>query len=249
MRMKRLHYSLSETDRDHPDEAWTSVLWDHDGMWHSARDNELVSEACRILTAGYVIAVPTDTVYGLAALVQNTSAINSMYQIKGRDPNKPVAICLSQVEDIEKWAKVDDLPPKLLSALLPGKVTVILERKPLLNAALNPGNPKVGIRVPGSDFIRNIVDQVQQPVALTSANSSSETSSLQAEEFKHLWPHIGAVFCDDSNLKNEELRAGSTIIDLSVKGHYSVIRKGVCLAAVREKLKMFELVEGSAGLF
>lgn len=215
---------------------------------HHIVSTELVSEACRILTTGCVIAVPTDTIYGLAALVQNTAAVNSIYNIKGRDPNKPIAICLSRVEDIGEWAKVDNIPPKLFSSLLPGKVTIVLERKPILNPSLNPGNQKVGIRIPGGEFIRRIVEEVQQPVALTSANTSNERSCLRAEEFKHLWPHLGAVFCDDSNANFEELRAGSTIVDLSVQGKYSVIRKGVCLAAVKHKLEMFELIESGSSI-
>ncbi|XP_067014494.1 threonylcarbamoyl-AMP synthase [Anabrus simplex] len=222
-----------------------SVAKNFGSMLVSARTpSELVLEACQKLRAGSVIAVPTDTIYGLAALVQDTSAIELLYSIKGRDPNKPVSICLSRVEEIDTWAKTDSLPPNLLKSVLPGKVTVVLERKPVLNPMLNPGNPKVGVRVPGSDFLRKVVQELKEPIALTSANRSNEPSCIRPEEFEHIWPDLAAVFTDNSQEAREELRSGSTVVDLSVPGEYFVLRPGVCLTAVKEWLHRFGLVEG-----
>ena len=64
--------------------------------------DELVEDACASIAAENVIAVPTDTIYGIAGLAQSDKAIATIYRIKDRDPNKPISICVGDVEDIYK---------------------------------------------------------------------------------------------------------------------------------------------------
>lgn len=202
-----------------------------------------VDLACRLLTDGNIIALPTDTIYGLAACAQNTSAVRRLYGIKGRDSAKPLAVCVGEVDDIHLWGKADTLPEGLLKALLPGPVTVILERAPGLNTELNPNCAKVGVRVPNHPFVRKIAQNVSSPLALTSANLSNEPSSLSVKEFESLWPQLDAIFDGGSLavLQSNSSRAGSTVVDLSVEGKYHIVRNGSALLHTMEILHRFGL--------
>ncbi|CAG4931956.1 unnamed protein product [Colias eurytheme] len=186
-------------------------------------------KATDYLSNGYVIAVPTDTIYGLACSANCQDAIKKLYAIKGRDSAKPVAICVSNISDVRKWGQAEHLSDNLLTSLLPGPVTVVLEKTERLNNPyLNPMTTKIGIRIPNHSFINKVTNVFDMPVALTSANSSNEPSSLTVKEFEHLFSYLGAVF--DGGMLSQGLdknRSGSTVIDLSKIGYYDIIRKGI----------------------
>lgn len=72
-------------------------------LWIKDDDDKILSCTMKSLKEGHVIAVPTDTIYGLACLAQNSEAIRKIYDIKGRNQQKPLAICVGQIQDIYKW--------------------------------------------------------------------------------------------------------------------------------------------------
>ncbi|XP_023938094.2 threonylcarbamoyl-AMP synthase [Bicyclus anynana] len=186
-------------------------------------------KAAELLSNGHVIAVPTDTIYGLACSANCPEAIKKLYAIKGRDAVKPVAICVTHITDIRKWGQASHLSDNLLCSLLPGPVTVVLEKTLHLdNPYLNPHTTKIGIRIPNHEFINNVTKMFDKPLALTSANFSNEPSTLCIKEFEHLYGYLGAVF--DGGILSQGLdqnRTGSTVIDLSMEGTYKIIRKGI----------------------
>ncbi|CAK1541824.1 unnamed protein product [Leptosia nina] len=192
-------------------------------------DSKACLLAAQYLAKGKVIAVPTDTIYGLACSANCREAIKTLYAIKGRDSAKPVAICVSSIADVRKWGEARHLSDNLLQQLLPGPVTIVLERTKLLdNPYLNPMTAKIGIRIPNCMFINSVTKTLDMPVALTSANSSNEPSSLSINEFNHLFFHLAAVF--DGGVLHQGLdknRSGSTVVDLSNIGYYNIIRKGI----------------------
>ena len=96
-----------------------------------------VKAAAEALAAGEVIAVPTDTIYGIAALVQNKQAVEKLYTIKKRNPSKPIAICVADIEEIYNWADVT-VAREVIEDLLPGQVTLVFRRSDLLNNNFNP---------------------------------------------------------------------------------------------------------------
>ena len=198
--------------------------------------------AVNLLRQNKIIAIPTDTVYGLAGIASQTDSIQRLYEIKERSESKPLCISVSGVEDIEIWAVVDHLSPHLLPAILPGPYTVVLKRKPALNPSLNPGVDTVGIRVPRYKFIRHIAYLVG-PIALTSANKSNEQSCLAVNEFAELWPKLGGIFHDTAirNRGYPESRKGSTIVDLSCPDRYKIVRSGVKASALISILRRYGL--------
>lgn len=202
--------------------------------------------ASRTLAIGAVIALPTDTVYGLACDANNPKAIRRLYQIKGRSQNKPVAICVANLQAVRKYGDCRHLAEGLLKELLPGPITIILNRtEHLINPYLNEGLSRIGIRIPNSRFIQELCNRYesQEPLALTSANQSSIQSSLCIEEFQDLWPFIDMVF-DSGTIKDhngEEQRNGSTVIDLSQAGFYKFIRKGIATETTINILQKYGL--------
>lgn len=160
--------------------------------------------------------------------------------MKKRHYRKPLAICIDDVEKIENYGRVEHLPLLMLKELLPGPRTIVVKRKNLPKY-FNRSNPTVGIRVPDSAFVRLLCEILQQPLALTSANESNETSTLHPGEFEGLWPSIDGIFYNQEAVtmssskkegsvdKEDSRRAGSTVVDLTEEGVYRILREGVAL--------------------
>lgn len=205
----------------------TSILGPEENHFFCGGDRS-VAMAAELLRQGKVIAIPTDTIYGLACLAANSQAIQRLYQIKRRDEGKPLAICLSNVKEVGMWGILDNISINMLKHLLPGPYTICLRRTSALNRALNPDHDTVGIRVPDDKFVRSVA-QIVGPLALTSANISSEPSSLQPDEFRALWPELDGIFHGSKNSKKQkdERRMGSTVVDVSKPGYFTVMRHGI----------------------
>ncbi|XP_059195706.1 yrdC domain-containing protein, mitochondrial isoform X2 [Centropristis striata] len=184
---------------------------------------EVLSCTLKALKEGHVVGVPTDTIYGLACLAQNSDAVRKTYDIKGRNEHKPLAICVGEIQDIYKYCKVK-VKEALLGDLLPGPVTLVFERSELLNPDLNPFTSLVGVRIPDHAFMRRLCQMCAEPLALTSANISSQSSTVAVHEFQELWPKLSVVV--DGGPIRDDSRLGSTVVDLSVLGKYRIIRPG-----------------------
>ncbi|XP_033495917.1 threonylcarbamoyl-AMP synthase [Epinephelus lanceolatus] len=195
---------------------------------------EILSCTVKALREGHVVAVPTDTIYGLACLAQNSEAVKKIYEIKERNGHKPLAISVGEIQDIYKYCKVK-VKEALLADLLPGPVTLVFERSEALNTDLNPFTPLVGVRIPDHDFMRRLCQMCAEPLALTSANVSSHTSTVAVHEFQELWPNLAVVV--DGGPIGDNSRLGSTVVDLSVLGKYRIIRPGCALSSTVDVLE------------
>ncbi|CAF2479402.1 unnamed protein product [Rotaria sp. Silwood2] len=193
----------------------------------------LIDRCISILKNNGVIAVPTDTIYGLAALVNSEQAIRRLYEIKGRSFTKPLAMAVGYVDDIFTWSKPTLTKEQLSSNdLLPGPVTLLFERQPSLPSYFNPNVTNVAIRIPNCQFMIELAQHLNEPIALTSANISNEPSSICIEEFKPLWSQVDLVI--DAGLLASNDRRGSTIVDLSQNDYFYVQREGIdCERIVR----------------
>ncbi|KAL8579578.1 hypothetical protein ACOMHN_025531 [Nucella lapillus] len=198
--------------------------------------NEAVQTAVSILRKGSVVAVPTDTIYGIAGLAQNNEAVRRIYNIKNRSWTKPVAISVGYIEDVYRWSKVV-VPRKVLEDLLPGPVTVVNERSPELNPELNPSTRLIGIRIPDHAFMQKLAQACEGPIALTSANKSAAQSTLTLDEFEYLWPQLDLLM--DGGILNDtdKARLGSTVVDLSEVGKFRIIREGSAYKRTVDLLK------------
>ncbi|XP_077152057.1 threonylcarbamoyl-AMP synthase [Ranitomeya variabilis] len=199
---------------------------------------EILNTSVGVLQQSGVIGVPTDTIYGIACLAQSSQSISNIYNVKGRNGTKPLAICVGAIEDIYRYCQVN-VPDQLLRDLLPGPVTLVMERSEELNKELNPYTSLVGVRIPDHAFIRQLAQICSEPLALTSANISTQPSTLSVEEFRDLWPTLSLVVDGGpiGDLSSPESRLGSTVVDISVPGKFTVIRPGCALIPTMEILK------------
>mmetsp|Transcript_13525 Transcript_13525/g.53232 ORF Transcript_13525/g.53232 Transcript_13525/m.53232 type:complete len:233 (+) Transcript_13525:3755-4453(+) len=186
--------------------------------------SQRVTDAVDALRRERIIAVPTDTLYGLAAGAHSDKSIRRLYAAKRRSETVPVAICVSDAKDVERYADTKHLAEGLLDELLPGPVTVLLSQKSSadLPLSLNPNSKLMGIRIPKSDFIRAVARQYGHALALTSANQSGSASTLDLNEFTELWDDCAFIF-DGGRIVSG--RVGSSVVDLSLPGRFSVQRR------------------------
>ncbi|NXP50661.1 YRDC protein, partial [Heliornis fulica] len=209
---------------------------------------EAVTAAVSTLQAGGLVAVPTDTVYGVACLAQDSGAVRSIYSLKGRNGRKPLAICLGDVDRLYRYCHVN-VPDELLRDLLPGPVTLVLQRSEELNKDLNPFTSLVGVRIPNHPFVLEVARACSGPLALTSANVSCQASTLTVSEFQDLWPQLSLIIDGGpiGDVQSPECRLGSTVVDLSVSGRFTIIRPGCALTSTVEVLRQkYGLVPESA---
>lgn len=172
------------------------------------------------LHKGNVIAIPTDTIYGIAADATDKDAIQKLYDIKSRDTDKPISIAVGNLQDVYNFAFVS-IPDELLSKLLPGPYTLLFKKKGLSH--LNPTSNLIGVRIPDSKFVKAIASEIGA-IALTSANLSGEISPLCISDFEEIHHLIDVIF--DAGTIESNQRDGSTIVNLVDYPHYTIIRKG-----------------------
>ncbi|CAF1595593.1 unnamed protein product [Adineta ricciae] len=199
----------------------------------SVGEPDLIDRCITILQNNGVIAVPTDTIYGFAALVSSEQAVRRIYEIKGRSFTKPLAIAVGDIDDVLTWSRPTLTREQLSTGdLLPGPVTLMFERQASLPSYFNPNVSNVAIRIPDCQFIIDLARRLKQPIALTSANYSNDPSSISIEEFQLLWPQLDLVV--DAGVLASNDRRGSTIVDLSQKNYFHVQRHGIdCERIVR----------------
>jgi len=203
------------------------------GAWRSAAEY-----AAAFLHRGAIIALPTDTVYGLACLAQNKQALKKLFQIKERTNDKPIALCVGAVQEIAKYGKIKPNIIPILDNLLPGPVTLLFEACSSMDQDRITNSHLVAIRMPDHPFVMQVAQLCKGAIALTSANKSSRPSCLNVEEFKPLWCDLDAVF-DGGRLGTiDPMRLGSTIVDLSTESSFKIIRNGCALNGVKKILSI-----------
>ena len=147
----------------------------------SANSPQALSHALEILRDGGLVAFPTDTVYGVGALVFDEKAVESIYAAKERPVEKAIPVLLGDAEDIGQVA--EDIPlfaTRLIERFWPGPLTVLVPKKISIPVVVS-ATSTVGVRVPDHKVARGLL-RLAGPMAVTSANISSQPSPTTAEE-------------------------------------------------------------------
>jgi L-threonylcarbamoyladenylate synthase len=137
---------------------------------------DAMAEAVRILSAGGLVAFPTDTVYGVGAHAFKPQAVEKLYTAKIRTRDKAIPLLLARADDLSLVA--EDIPPTvwpLLERFWPGGLTVVVRKRATVSEAVSPG-PTVAVRVPGHPIT------LGAPLATTSANLAGNPSPVTAQE-------------------------------------------------------------------
>lgn len=158
---------------------------------------EHLEQCADILLRGGVAAVPTETVYGLAANALSDEAVRKVFDAKGRPETKPVSLFVPDLAAAERFCHVTDAARKL-AVLWPGPLTVILKRRPCVPDVITAGGEGVGIRVPDNAAVLSLLRLLPFPLTGTSANLSGMPSLTSARDtFDALKGRIDAVLDGD----------------------------------------------------
>ena len=172
-----------------------------------------------VLRQGGILAFPTDTVFGLACIM-DVHAMKKVYEAKGRDFNKPLPMMCDSLNMIRTVAYTDEKAEKIIDKLTPGALTVILNKREELDDYITQGNKTIGIRVPDDDWILGLIEDIGKPIMVTSANISGEGSLLKWEDvYECMNGKIDGIVCEDA--KGDR---ASTIVDLS--NDIRILREG-----------------------
>ena len=191
-------------------------------------DNNSVNLACESLNNGQVIAIATDTVYGLAVDASNPQAIEKLYQIKKRDPKKPIAIFVKDLASAKEIFNFDEKAEEIATKFLPGALTIILKTKiqadKLISKDLNKDNPTyLGFRIIDSDFINKLLERSGKILAVTSANPAQEESATTVQEVKNYFKNSQLELIIEG--KKSKNKSASTVIKID-NNKISIIRNG-----------------------
>ena len=171
--------------------------------------------AAEIIKNGELVAIPTETVYGLGANGLNPEAVAKIFKAKGRPQDNPLILHIADAADMEKYChSIPEAAYKLAEAFWPGPLTLVLPAKEIVPSCTTAGLPTVAIRCPDNAVTRQIIRLSGVPIAAPSANISGKPSTTTAQHVLH--DHDGKIA---AVVDGGPCRVGveSTILDLSEK--------------------------------
>lgn len=185
---------------------------------------ESIAEAARLIAAGEPVAVPTETVYGLAADATNPQAIARIYEAKGRPSFNPLIVHVSDLSAAQAIGDFDDQARGLGEKHWPGPLTLVVPLKegPGIASIVTAGLPTIGLRVPAHRAMQALLAATGRPLAAPSANASGSISPTRAGHvLKSLGGRIPLIIDDGSTERGLE----STII-AATDGALRLLRPG-----------------------
>lgn len=151
-------------------------------LYLNSKEDNAINTAAEILRKGGLVAIPTETVYGLAANALDGEAVKKIFVAKGRPNDNPLIVHVSSLEEIEPLVeKVDPRLFDLAEKYWPGPLTVILKKSALIPDEVSAGLDTVAIRMPSHECAREIIKAAGVPLAAPSANASGRPSPTRAE--------------------------------------------------------------------
>jgi L-threonylcarbamoyladenylate synthase len=143
-----------------------------------------IDTAIHFLKQNELVAIPTETVYGLAANALDATAVAKIFEAKNRPFFNPLIIHTNSVASIYKYAEIDELSLQLANHFMPGPFTLLLPKKDSIPDIVTAGSNKVAVRIPNHPITQNILNQISFPLAAPSANVFGYVSPVTA---KHVW--------------------------------------------------------------
>ncbi len=148
----------------------------------STDEKNALEQAARIIRAGSVVAIPTETVYGLAANALDGEAVKKIYKAKGRPSDNPLIVHISDIEELDDL--VAEVPEKvriMAEKFWPGPLTMIMKKSNIIPNETSGGLDTVAVRMPKSEYARKIIKASERPLAAPSANLSGSPSPTNAK--------------------------------------------------------------------
>lgn len=185
--------------------------------------------AAQALKRGEVIAIPTETVYGLAADITQSQAVEQIFKLKGRPTSHPLIIHIANPQDLALYTK--DIPgyvDHLIQAFWPGPLTLILKKTDAVSEAVTGGQATVAVRMPSHPIAKALIEQVGHPLAAPSANRFGKVSPTH---YQHVLSEFdGTVSVIDGGACQVGIE--STILDVTNHNQCTILRPGM-IEAIR----------------
>ena len=159
------------------------------------------SKALSLLKAGEPVAIPTETVYGLAGRINSEKAIQKIFQLKKRPLFNPLIVhCFDKPSALSLISKKHSLLEKLLDHFSPGPLTILTEKNKNLSPSITAGKKTVGLRIPKHPLTRRLLKDLKIPLAAPSANPYGKISPVSADHvlsaFKNKVPVLDGGVCE-----------------------------------------------------
>lgn len=195
----------------------------------------VLSDAATLIRKGGVVAIPTDTFYGLAADPFDPKVVSRLFEIKGRESSKPILLLISRPQMLPSLVEgISPLAEKVMARFWPGPLTLVFKAAKHLPDLLTAGTGTIGIRFPSAVLPIRLIDQVGFPITATSANRSGEPSPASAQEVARALGHSIECILDGGACST----LPSTVLDLTTSKP-NLLREGrvskEALAAAMEK--------------
>lgn len=193
-------------------------------MYDNAFIGHNIDIAVSLLRKGEAVAIPTETVYGLAANALDARAVARIYQIKQRPSFDPLIIHLYSFERVGKY--VEAIPAafeKLAEKFTPGPITFLLKKKEIIPDMVTAGSPYVAVRIPAHHVTRELLSKLDFPLAAPSANPFGYISPTTAQ---HVADQLGSKVYYILDGGPCEVGVESTIVGMNECGEIEILRKG-----------------------
>lgn len=154
--------------------------------------NNQLKKAINTLKTGGVIAFPTETVYGIGALLKDKKAIARIFEIKRRSRTKPLQVLVASLEQAKKLGKFNKQALELAGKNWPGPLTLVVKKKRTVPKIVTGGRSTVGLRLPDHKLALELIKQCG-PLVATSANKSGKKPALTSKEVKRKMPEVDFI--------------------------------------------------------
>ncbi|CCB88870.1 L-threonylcarbamoyladenylate synthase [Simkania negevensis] len=195
---------------------------------------ELLQRAARLLQQGALVAIPTETTYGLAASILNETALKNLYEIKNRETSTALPIQVANTDQLKFITR--DLPHQfdlIAKHFLPGPLTIVLKKNPHLSSTISGGMDTVAVRISSNKIARRLIELVGCPLAMPSANLSGNPSPTCA---KHVLEDFNGKIQGIVDGGNSEYGLESTVLSLEDPANPVILRFGVISQRSIEKV-------------
>lgn len=188
-------------------------------------ENEL-DNCIEVLRNGGIVIFPTETVYGIGTNAYCEKSVEKIYEIKERPEEKPLSILVSNVNEISKYAIINNsMEEQIIKNFMPGPITIILEKRPEVFDYITSGKNTIGIRIPDNKIILKILEALKLPIVAPSANISGHPSGIELNEILPDFENKVDICIDGGK---SELSESSTIVQV-VDNEIKILRQGKIL--------------------
>ena len=184
---------------------------------YTQKDAQKVANA---FLAHDVLAIPTDTVYGVGVVYGDLNDLSRLKHAKHRPETKPIPMMVASASQMKQIAKVDARTEKIIDAFLPGPLTLILPLREDVSKEYTNGKDTVAVRIPDAPFILNVIQRLNKPLLVSSANISGRPAAITFDQAKENLTNIDGIVQGQC-----QQGMASTIVDCT-KEQLAILREG-----------------------